>query len=855
MTNMFFEAAAFTSDLSSWQVQYGTGVAKMLEGTRALDDYGESLPCWYTGTTCPLSIAFTGDHGARKLLPPSLGVSTVDPTKMSAINTYRVGTAYRIAPLTISVEANHTYSLVNAPDGFYINPSTGVILATFGADDVTSNRSTTAASSNDPLKVTLQVIADAGDRRAEVETYLMHVQNRAKFKLVLGNRTIDESHKGEYLDEGPDKATIVPVDTPFRIAARRVDQLETVLSEGLFADITFTFKVLDTETGEPISDQLDRVSIKPNGELIGEFGRNEIGKFTIIITAADEGGERDQLEPFVLDVRQLDVDIPARGPNGKGCANRGVPVDDSGNRFDGKFTSCNCSGLQFVGENCDEECHEGAVKNLQTGKCAERGVGIILGASAGAAMVMLLLAVGAVRYHQYKLRMRPIDFDDFTRKLLANGTFAHGQLSSKCTPRELKRSAVVLLEQIGSGAFGSVWKATLDESTATGIPEYQVAAKIVLDDASSEAKASLTTEAAVMAQLGSHKNLVSIIGVVTAGSPMLLILVYCDHGCLQTHLRTMIADGKAVSAAHKLDFAGQTAKGMAHLAGKHFVHRDLAARNVLLASGRSTSNLVCKVADFGLSRAGSRRTTTSSTASEDYYRSQKGVFAVRWTAPEAMETLVFNQASDMWSFGVVLVELAQDGDRPYHDTKSNSDVMVLTMSGKKHLQPPGCSTELYAIMRRCWDAVPRKRPSFTELALELDQLCASAASQEKHGDACSDSSSNRTVVSSVRRTDSALVPNHGPDPLPQTGLGNGPKVSTTNFEALYSTSDANFNALVLASNADFDALVVASTVDFDNQLVGSTASTAEINELAVVPGTCQPSPSWTKPGFNLESFL
>ena len=36
---------------------------------------------------------------------------------------------------------------------------------------------------------------------------------------------------------------------------------------------------------------------------------------------------------------------------------------------------------------------------------------------------------------------------------------------------------------------------------------------------------------------------------------------------------------------------------MGHLAQHNFVHRDLAARNVLLSSG-----VVCKVADFGLSR-------------------------------------------------------------------------------------------------------------------------------------------------------------------------------------------------------------------------------------------------------------
>jgi serine/threonine protein kinase len=161
---------------------------------------------------------------------------------------------------------------------------------------------------------------------------------------------------------------------------------------------------------------------------------------------------------------------------------------------------------------------------------------------------------------------------------------------------------------------------------------------------------------------------------------------------------------------------------MEHLAGRRFVHRDLAARNVLLTSGQSACNLVCKVADFGLSRVGTCGGRKCKLEGTDYYRSQKGVFPVRWTAPEAMESLVFNQASDVWSFGILLIELIQDGDRPYHNLRSNSDVMLLTMTGRRHHQPSGCSDELYAIMMRCWDAEPKKRPVFTDLVAELDQL-------------------------------------------------------------------------------------------------------------------------------------
>jgi serine/threonine protein kinase len=668
----------------------------------------------------------------------------VDPTEMSETNPYRVGTTYRIAPLVVTVGPAHLYSLVDAPDGFYINPETGVVLGAFGPDDVTFVRQLNGTSST-PFSVTLQVVAQHDNGRAAIETYTMHVDHRDMFDLVRGDSIINEKYSHEYVDDRDDEAVLVLVDVPFRVAARTVDLQRTVLSFGGFDDITYTFKVIDTVMGNILSNELDRVSIKPNGELLGEFSTDDIGNLTIIVTAADGGGERVELKPLRLDVRQLDVNNPAFGPNKQGCIHNGVPVDDSGNLYDGIFTSCDCANLRYFGENCEKECAEGTTKDPKTGQCFEvdrspeptsNKISIILAAVAGTCVLLLLLVAIAVRYRQYRRSIRPVDFDELNKTMIANGTVPDGLLHSECKPRELKRSNVVLLEQVGQGAFGAVWKAMLDESSTTGSPEYQVAAKTVRGD-SAEGRVDLTTEAVVMAQLAGHRNLVSIIGVVTSGNPLILVLSYCDHGSMLGHLKKKIAAGNAVADQHKLDFAAQTAKGMAHLSGRNFIHRDLAARNVLLTSGQSASNLVCKVADFGLSRVGNGK-QMHSTGGEDYYRSQKGVFPVRWTAPEAMESLMFNQASDVWSFGVVLIELTQDGDQPYHSLRGNGDVVALTMSGKRHQQPPGCSTGLYAIMLRCWDSEPANRPTFTALALELEQLSTRATLWGEDLDDCTE---------------------------------------------------------------------------------------------------------------------
>ncbi|NWZ29847.1 EPHB3 protein, partial [Asarcornis scutulata] len=102
------------------------------------------------------------------------------------------------------------------------------------------------------------------------------------------------------------------------------------------------------------------------------------------------------------------------------------------------------------------------------------------------------------------------------------------------------------------------------------------------------------------------------------------------------------------------------AAGMRYLAETGFVHRDLAARNILV-----DAQLVCKVSDFGLSRA-----LEESSADPTYTSS---LIPIRWTAPEAIAFRKFTSASDAWSYGIVMWEVMSFGERPYWDM-SNQDV-------------------------------------------------------------------------------------------------------------------------------------------------------------------------------------
>ncbi|NXW96908.1 IGF1R factor, partial [Larus smithsonianus] len=236
---------------------------------------------------------------------------------------------------------------------------------------------------------------------------------------------------------------------------------------------------------------------------------------------------------------------------------------------------------------------------------------------------------------------------------------------------EVPREKITMCRELGQGSFGMVY-----EGIAKGVvkdePETRVAIKTVNESASMRERIEFLNEASVMKEFNCH-HVVRLLGVVSQGQPTLVIMELMTRGDLKSYLRSLRPDtesnpGQAPPTLKKMiQMAGEIADGMAYLNANKFVHRDLAARNCMVAE-----DFTVKIGDFGMTR---------DIYETDYYRKGgKGLLPVRWMSPESLKDGVFTTHSDVWSFGVVLWEIATLAEQPYQGM-TNEQVLRFVMEG------------------------------------------------------------------------------------------------------------------------------------------------------------------------------
>uniref|UniRef100_A0A0B7BAE7 non-specific protein-tyrosine kinase n=1 Tax=Arion vulgaris TaxID=1028688 RepID=A0A0B7BAE7_9EUPU len=289
------------------------------------------------------------------------------------------------------------------------------------------------------------------------------------------------------------------------------------------------------------------------------------------------------------------------------------------------------------------------------------------------------------------------DEDDYSTP---DGKHKGRHVRRKTRDNEIPREHIRLVEILGEGQFGDVYKGMYFDKEGMQVP---VAIKTCKEEGEDTMTDKFLEEAYIMQQF-EHPHIVKLIGICSDTRPVWIVMELAKHGEMRAYLQ---------NNEHQLDlvmlilYAYQLSTALSYLESKKFVHRDIAARNVLVSSHDCV-----KLGDFGLSRW---------VEEQSYYKASKGKLPIKWMAPESINFRRFTTASDVWMFGVCIWEILMYGVKPFQGVKNN-DVIGKIEAGERLPLPSGCPPSLYNLMCSCWQYEPSKRLTFADLKTWLYEI-------------------------------------------------------------------------------------------------------------------------------------
>lgn len=195
--------------------------------------------------------------------------------------------------------------------------------------------------------------------------------------------------------------------------------------------------------------------------------------------------------------------------------------------------------------------------------------------------------------------------------------------------------------ELGRGGFGTVYKGKLPDKSLIAVKRME------FNSISSQCLDEFHAEISVLSKVR-HRNLVSLMGYSVEGNEKLLVYEYMPQGSLNRHLFRWKELGLSnLSWKKRLNIALDVARAMEYLhslaQNQGYIHRDLKSSNILL-----DDNFHAKVSDFGLVKLAPDGNYSMATR-------LAGTFG--YLAPEYAVTGKITTKADVFSFGVVLLEL------------------------------------------------------------------------------------------------------------------------------------------------------------------------------------------------------
>ncbi|KAF0904498.1 hypothetical protein E2562_035061 [Oryza meyeriana var. granulata] len=218
------------------------------------------------------------------------------------------------------------------------------------------------------------------------------------------------------------------------------------------------------------------------------------------------------------------------------------------------------------------------------------------------------------------------------------------------TYRELQDATSNFSNKLGQGGFGSVYLGTLPDGSRIAVKKLE---------GIGQGKKEFRSEVTIIGSIH-HIHLVKLRGFCAEGSHRLLAYEYMAKGSLDRWIFHSKEDGHLLDWDTRFNIALGTAKGLAYLhqdCDSKIIHCDIKPENVLL-----DENFLAKVSDFGLAKLMTREQSHVFTT----LRGTRG-----YLAPEWLTNYAISEKSDVYSYGMVLLEII--GGRKSYDPAEISE--------------------------------------------------------------------------------------------------------------------------------------------------------------------------------------
>ncbi|KAK9051013.1 hypothetical protein SSX86_027638 [Deinandra increscens subsp. villosa] len=274
-------------------------------------------------------------------------------------------------------------------------------------------------------------------------------------------------------------------------------------------------------------------------------------------------------------------------------------------------------------------------------------IGMILLPTSGILVIVAAAILMSRRYRNHKMRPR-------SKKLGGKSysddldMFSIAGLPVRFDHEDLVEATMDFSTPIGSGGFGTVYKGVLRDKTVVAVKKITALG--------AQGKKEFGTEIAIIGNIH-HVNLVKLKGFCAHGRERFLVYEYMSRGSLD---RTLFCPGPPMEWQERFEIAVGTARGLAYLHSgcEHkIIHCDVKPENILLSD-----SMQVKISDFGLSKL-------LSPEQSGFFTTMRGTRG--YLAPEWLTNAAISDKTDVYSYGMVLLELIQGrkncAQAPSHD--------------------------------------------------------------------------------------------------------------------------------------------------------------------------------------------